>query len=471
MHARPTIPPGPYLIVGLARSGIAAARALRARGERVLGIDSRSPAAAVGLHEIGVDVRLHESDGSALLETARAVVKSPGVPAGAGVIEAARARGVPVLGELELAWRLLPNEFIAVTGTNGKTTTVELIGQIHREAGLPVAVAGNVGTAVSSLVGTLEQRVTVVCEVSSFQLEDTLAFAPEAAVLLNVTPDHLDRHGTLAAYLSAKLEVFARQREGDLAVLPSDLAERLERAGSSPQSLAGIDAAIHDDVRRVTFGAGASAELSERDGELSWRGRPLLALTELRLPGRHNVENAMAAAAVCLARGIDAEAVRAGLRSFAGVAHRLEQVAALDGVLYVNDSKATNLASTRVALEAFAGRPVHLILGGQGKGQDFASLREAVARGCAAIYLIGEDSAAIASALAAAGPRVSECVELEAALSAARAAAGREAPGADASCAPAPVVLLSPACASFDQFADFEARGNAFRELVREMEA
>lgn len=373
---------------------------------------------------------------------ARAVVKSPGVPAQAPVIAAARERGLPVLGELELAWRLLPNGFVAVTGTNGKTTTVELIGHIHREAGLPVAVAGNVGTAVSSLIGAVEERTTVVCEASSFQLEDTLAFAPEAAVLLNITPDHLDRHGTLEAYAQAKLQAFARQGAGDVAVLPADFG------------------AIPGAARRVEFGWDVSAALSERDGELWWEDRPLIALTEMRLRGRHNVANAMAAAAVCLARGIDAAAVRAGLSSFRGVAHRLEEVAELDGVLYVNDSKATNVASTLVALDAFAGRPVHLILGGRGKGQDFAPLRDPLARGCAAIYLIGEHSSTIAAALANIAPPVSECGELERALAAARRAAGDGA-----------VVLLSPACASFDQFADFEARGARFRELVEKMEA
>ena len=250
-------------------------------------------------------------DGVALLEKARAVVKSPGVPAQAPVIEAARDRGLPVLGELELGWRLLGNEFVAVTGTNGKTTTVELIGHIHREAGLPVAVAGNVGAAVSGLVGKVEEGTTVVCEVSSFQLEDTQAFAPEAAVLLNLSPDHLDRHGTFDAYRAAKLEIFARQGNDDIAVAP---------LGLGVDDLGGC-------ARRVCFGEGPGAALSLSAGELWWEERALLRVAELRLPGRHNVQNAMAAAAVCLARGIDADAVRAGLRTFAGVRHRLEQVA------------------------------------------------------------------------------------------------------------------------------------------------
>jgi UDP-N-acetylmuramoylalanine--D-glutamate ligase len=439
MRPRPELPPGPYLVVGLARSGVAAALELRARGEEVVGVDRGTPADAGLLGEVGVELFLDE-EGVALLDRVRAVVKSPGVPAQAPVVAAARARGLPVLGELELGWRLLGNEFVAVTGTNGKTTTVELIGHVHREAGLPVAVAGNVGTALSSLVGQVAGDATVVCEVSSFQLEDTLAFAPEAAVLLNVTPDHLDRHGTFAAYLQAKLEIFARQGNDDIAVAPLSLGV---------EDLGGC-------ALRVCFGEGPGAALSLSAGELWWEERPLLRVDELRLPGRHNLENAMAAAAVCLARGIEPDAVRAGLRSFAGVKHRLEEVALRDGVRWVNDSKATNVASTLVALDAFAGSPVHLILGGQGKGQDFSALRAPAERSCKAVYLIGEDAPAIAAALEGSGAPVRECGDLGRAVSAARAAAR-----------PGEVVLLSPACASFDRFADFEARGERFRELVR----
>jgi UDP-N-acetylmuramoylalanine--D-glutamate ligase len=461
VKARPAIPAGPYLVVGLARSGAAAALALRARGEQVIGLDAGSPQGTTALEAAGVDLYLDDRDGIALLDRIGTVVKSPGVPAGAPAITAAREREIPVLGELELAWRLLGNEFIAVTGTNGKTTTVELIGHIHREAGLPVAVAGNVGTALSSLIGELDAEATVVCEASSFQLEDTLEFAPEAAVLLNITPDHLDRHGTLEAYAAAKLEAFARQRHGDVAVFPADLGERIDWAGA---------AAIPGEAQRVEFGWEPRAALFELDGELWWRERALIALAELRLRGRHNVENAMAAAAVCLARGIEPGAVRAGLASFPGVAHRLEELAELDGVLFVNDSKATNVASALVALEAFAGRPVHLILGGQGKGQNFTSLREPVAGACAGVYLIGEDAATISAALANIPPTVLECGDLERALAAAvdAAACDRDAierPGGDG-----PVVLLSPACASFDQFADFEARGERFRELVEKLQ-
>jgi UDP-N-acetylmuramoylalanine--D-glutamate ligase len=415
---RPGLPEGPWLVVGLARSGVAAALALRAHGEQVLGLDSGSPAGLEELAQVGVELHLGV-DGVALLEKVRAVVKSPGVPAQAPVIEAGRANGLPVMGELELGWRLLKNEFVAVTGTNGKTTTVELIGHIHREAGLQVAVAGNVGAAVSGLVGKVDANTTIVCEVSSFQLEDTLAFAPEAAVLLNLAPDHLDRHGTMEAYTAAKLKVFAHQTQNDIAVVPGDL-----------------DIEIPGAARRARWDQ--------------------VQVHEMGLRGRHNLQNATAAAAVCLARGIDVEAVRAGLRTFKGVKHRLEEVAQEEGVVYVNDSKATNVASTLVALDVYRPGVVHLILGGQGKDQEFSALRDPVKRSCKAIYLIGEDAPKIAAALGGLGVPVHECGDLERAVTQAREAARY-----------GDVVLLSPACASFDQFADYEARGQRFRELAR----
>jgi UDP-N-acetylmuramoylalanine--D-glutamate ligase len=429
---------GPWLVVGMARSGVAAALALRARGEQVIGVDAGAPEGLETLARAGVELHL-DADGVALLERVKAVVKSPGVPAQAPVIAAARARGKVVLGELELGWRMLRNEFVAVTGTNGKTTTVELIGHIHREAGLPVAVVGNVGAAVSGLVGEVDAATTIVCEASSFQLEDTEEFAPEAAVLLNVTPDHLDRHGTFEEYRKAKLEIFARQGNDDVAVAP---------LGLGIEDLGGC-------ARRVCFGEGAGAALSLSAGQLWWDEQALLRVEEIRLPGGHNVENAMAAAAVCLARGIDADAVRAGLRSFAGVKHRLEVLALREGVTWVNDSKATNVASTVVALDAFPAGTVHLILGGQAKGQDFSALRAPVERSCRAVYLIGEDAPEIAAALEGVEVQTHECGDLERAVGKARAAARQ-----------GDVVLLSPACASFDQFADFEARGERFRELV-----
>ena len=431
MKQRPPLPGGPYLVVGLARSGVAAALALRARGEEVVGVDSGRP--DVGrLTAAGVEVHL-DTPGGGLVDRARTLIKSPGVPAQAPAIVAARARGITVIGELELAWRLIPNTFIAVTGTNGKTTTTELLGHIHREAGLPYAVAGNVGTALASLVGAVAPDAVVVAECSSFQLEDTEAFAPEAAVLLNVEEDHLDRHGTFAAYREAKLRAFAHQGRDDLAVAPRDLVGLLPGA-----------------ARRVVVGE----DVAEHDGALAWRGERLLGLDELALRGPHNAQNAMAAAAVCLARGVDPGAVRAGLRTFPGVPHRLEEVAREDGVLYVNDSKATNVASTLVALRSFEA-PIHLIAGGRAKGSGFEALRAPVAERCAGVYLIGEAADALDAALAGAGVPVRRCGDLEHAVQDARAAAQ-----------PGDVVLLSPACTSYDQYPDYEARGAHFRSLV-----
>jgi len=406
---RPPLPDGPYLVVGLARSGLAAARMLSAHGE-VVGVDSGSPEVPPD-----IDARLGV-DGVELLEGTATVVKSPGVPNEAPVIRAARERGLPVLGELELAWRLLPNRFVAVTGTNGKTTTTELLGAIWREAGLPVALAGNVGTPLATLVGQVDPEATIVCEVSSFQAEDSEALAPETALLLNLEEDHLDRHGSFEAYREAKLRLFANQTPDQVAVVPP-----------------GVD--VPGEGRRVEF------------GEL-----PLPA-TEIRLRGEHNLENAMGAAAAARASGVSDEAVAAALRGFAGVPHRLEEVGSVDGVLYVNDSKATNVSSALRGIEAFDGG-VHVILGGSLKGGGFEGLREAVASRAVAAYLIGEAADRLAADLEGTVP-LHRSGDLTTAVRDAAAAAR-----------PGEVVLLSPACASFDQFRDYEERGSAFRSLI-----
>jgi UDP-N-acetylmuramoylalanine--D-glutamate ligase len=447
MARRPPLPPGPFLIVGLARSGRALGPVLRALGEEVIGCDSGPADAAVLAEFEAAGIAAHEStDGVELLDGVATVVKSPGVPQEAPVIRAARERGLVVMGELELGWRLVPNETIAITGSNGKTTTTELVGQIHREAGLPVAVAGNVGTALSSLARKLDEAAVVVCEASSFQLEDTVEFAPDAAVLVNLTPDHLDRHGTFDAYRDAKLRIFANQQPEAIAVVPAGLdhlgpARRVEFA--SPLANGGAGGVARD------------ADVVARDGALVWRGEPVVAIDEIRLRGAHNLENAMAAAAVTLARGLEPAAVRAALAGFAGVAHRLEEVARIDGVLYVDDSKATNVASAVVGIRSFPGG-VHAILGGRGKGEDYAPLAAAVAERCRAAYLIGEEADRLRAALEPAGVPVRDCGDLERAIAEARPAA-----------APGEVVLLSPACASYDQYRSFEERGRHFKALVR----
>jgi len=433
-------------VVGLARSGQAAARMLAARGEVVRAVDSGHPRGAAGLEGVGVEVFL-DTDGLAQLEGTHTVVKSPGVPREAPVIAGALEREIEVMGELELAWRALPNRFLAVTGTNGKTTTVELLGHLYRSAGEPVTVAGNVGTALSELVGEVAVDETIVCESSSFQLEDTVAFAPECAVFLNLAPDHLDRHRDLESYLAAKLRIFANQGNDDVAVYNAD-----------DPFLAGTD--LGGCARRIAFchGATPDCEVSVAEGTIFYGDEPLLAVAELGLFGEHNVANAMAAAAAALAMGIDREAVREGLRSFAGVPHRLEQVAEIGGVRFVNDSKATNVASATVGIRAFAGG-VHAILGGSEKGEPFTPLIDPIRERAVACYLIGATSERMAGELAPvleAEVELHRCEDLEDAVRRAAAAAQ-----------PGEVVLLSPACASFDAFDNFEQRGDRFREIVR----
>ncbi len=408
----------------------------------MLGVDADAPSGLQALVSAGVELHLREQ-GVELLDRVRTIVKSPGVPAQAPVIAQARSREMDVIGELELAWRLLPNEFIAVTGTNGKTTTVELIGHIHREAGLGVAVAGNVGVALSGLDGRIDASAYRRMRGVLLSAGGHARVRPRGGACCSTSrPTTSTGTGRSRPTWPPSLRSSRDRTPEDVAVAPF---------GFLPEGLPGR-------ARRVSFGSDPHAQLSERDGTLHWQGQPLLAASELSLRGRHNLENAMAAAAVCLARGLDVEAVRAGLRSFAGVPHRLEQVARRDGVLFVNDSKATNVASTLVALEAMAAQrlPVHLILGGQGKAQDFTALRAPVSAGCRAVYLIGEDASAIEQALGGADIEVHMCGDLDHALA---LAARRRVRGE--------VVLLSPGCASFDQFADFEARGERFRELVQ----
>jgi UDP-N-acetylmuramoylalanine--D-glutamate ligase len=432
-------------VVGLARSGQAAARMLAARGEEVAGCDSASPEGAAGLAEAGLDVHL-DSDGVEFLGRTRCVVKSPGVPGEAPVIARALELGVAVVGELELAWRLLPNRFVAVTGTNGKTTVTELLGHVWRTAAEPVAVAGNVGTPLASLAGDVPPEATVVCECSSFQLEDSDAFAPECAVLLNATPDHLDRHGDFDRYLRAKLRIFANQGNDDVAVY-----------NSSDTALRDLD--LGGCARRVACcrGSNPECEVSLSDGLIFADERPLLEARELSLIGPHNAENAMAAAAAALAMGLERDAVREGLRTFAGVPHRLERVAERAGVLYVNDSKATNVAAAAAGLRSFDGG-VRAILGGSLKGGSFTGLVEPVNERCVACYLIGEAAESLEQDLEPArdaGVELRRCEGLaDAVLAAAADARAGE------------VVLLAPACASFDAYRDFEQRGEHFRSLV-----
>lgn len=445
---RPPLPPGPYLVVGLARSGAAVAELLVTRGARVYGADSGNPVAAGRLAALGVEVSL-DGDGIDLLERVSTVVKSPGVPADAPVLGAARAAGKDVLGELEVGWRTLANRFVGITGTNGKTTVAEWLGHVCRKAGEPVEVAGNVGTPVSELALAGERRLdpeaTIVCECSSFQLEDSIAFAPEVAVLLNLSPDHLDRHGDFDSYREAKLRIFSSQAEHDVAIVDADRFPSGKSAipGAGQRRRYGIDACA-DGGCAVWVEGGRI-----RDG----RG-DLLPVSEVGLAAEHNLRNAMAVAVAALEAGIDRAAVASGLRSFRGVAHRMERVATIAGVSYVNDSKATNPAAAAAALGSFGGG-VLAIMGGSLKGGGFEGLREPVAESCRAVHLIGEAAPRLRDELRDSGVELIDCPDL---ASAVRAASKRARPG--------DTVLLSPACASFDAFRDYEDRGRRFRGLV-----
>lgn len=446
--ARPPLPQGPFLVVGLARSGVAAAKALKANGQAVFGVDSGEPKELGNLREAGIDFET-SSSGTDRLEGVATVIKSPGVPASAEVIAEARRRGIRVIGELELGWGLFQAPVVAVTGTNGKTTTTELIAHLLRVAGRPVSAAGNVGHPLCEVAmeAAAGQAVgIVVCECSSYQLEDCENFAPEVAVFLNLQPDHLDRHGDMEAYRESKLKIFANQVEGDIAILNAD----------DPAT-----DGVETNAAPLRFSLANDADVTiTLDGEsIMVEGRRLVGVGEMKILGRHNVANAMAAAASALALGLDADAVAEGLRSFEPVAHRYEPVADIEGVTFINDSKATNVDATLAAISA-SERTLHLILGGSEKGEPFDALLPAVQAHCRGIYLIGETADEIGEVLEPAGLEIVRyCEDLEAAVS---EAAGASVPGE--------AVLLSPACASFDQFLNYEDRGDAFRSFVRELD-
>jgi UDP-N-acetylmuramoylalanine--D-glutamate ligase len=379
--------PQRVLVLGLARSGKAAVAALGRRGVEVAAAD----------RELGNDGDL------SLLEGAELLVKSPGVPREAPLVAEAAQRGIPIWSEVELGYRLLQPRLVGVTGTNGKTTTTELLGAI-----LDAPTAGNVGRALTELDGEVELGALVVCELSSFQLEDVHELACEVAVLLNLEPDHLDRHGSFEAYRDAKLRIFERAR-----------------------------------VKIVPRGSGLDGIEFSADDELP--AEPLIR-------GAHNRENAAAATAAARALGVPDDQIARALETFPGVPHRLEPVGEVNGVRYVNDSKATNVAAALRALAAYADEPVHLILGGSRKGEDFTPLAAAVGPNVRSVHLIGET----ADELAAAIPEAHDDGDLATAL-------------AHIESQPGDVVLLSPACASYDQFRDFEQRGEEFRRLVQNL--
>jgi UDP-N-acetylmuramoylalanine--D-glutamate ligase len=495
------------LVLGAGRSGIGAALALAGLGLEVILSDRRNPEALPALRDVlAAGARFVPEEALASSWPAPdLVVKSPGVPGEAGPVVLARGHGVPVWSELELAFALLPNPFDAITGTNGKTTTTALLGHLFETAGRPARVLGNIGVAVTSAADEIRPGEEVVVEVSSFQLEDIHSFRPAVGVFLNLTPDHLDRHGTLERYLACKAKLFANQRPGDIAVLNwadpavaalgAELAARpagprvaffsvagpgkrgAETGPAAPGAgRPGPTPAGAGTARAKTAGAegappaGAGAEGTGldswvEDGWLFLEREPLLPIADIRIPGLHNLENCLAAGTAALARGVARGAVAEGLRTFPGVAHRLEMAGMVRGVTYVNDSKATNVEATLTALNAYP-ENTHLILGGRDKASDYRPVARACARGCKGVYLIGEATPLIAEAFAevqereglSGVPEVCACGDLEAAV---RTAAGRAVPG--------DVVLLAPACASFDQYGSFEERGAHFRTLVAEL--
>jgi UDP-N-acetylmuramoylalanine--D-glutamate ligase len=467
------------LVLGASRSGTGAALALVELGVEVILSDRRAPSALPGAEAaLQAGARFMGEDSlAAEWPLPDLVVKSPGVPGENAAVLKAQEMGVPVWSELELAYAVLPNPFDAVTGTNGKTTTTALLGHLFVTAGRPVRVLGNIGVAVTSVAGGLAPDEELVVEVSSFQLEDTHRFRPAVGVFLNLTPDHLDRHGTMDRYLQCKANLFAHQGEGDVAVL--NLADEVVAGfGAELASREGGPRVAYFSTRgsadtlQVTNGDAVPRPVPApdswiADGLVFIEGEPVLPVRDILLPGVHNLENCLAAATAAAARGVGREALAEGLRTFPGVTHRLERAGMVGGVTYVNDSKATNVEATLTALNAYPER-THLILGGRDKASDYRPVARACARGCKAVYLIGEATPLIAAAFAevAAGgeveslPEVAAWGDLERAVEAASRAA-----------VPGDVVLLAPACASFDQYRDFEERGDHFKALVKRLEA
>lgn len=440
------------LAVGLARTGLATALFCAARGAQVTVTDERpeeqfaETAARLRAADVALELGGHRRETFLAQDL---IVPSPGVPFHLPHLEAAREAHIPVWSEIELAWRFLRGRLVAVTGSNGKTTTTALIGHILQTAGIPALVGGNIGTPLIALVEHSSDAAVTVAEVSSFQLEAIASFRPDVAVLLNVTPDHLDRHASFEAYARAKGRLFENQCREDFAVLNADDPQVTQLAPSAPQMF------WFSRQKRVASGAYL------RDGEIVFRRDGaeslLLARAEIPLRGEHNVENVLAAAAAASLVGALPAAIARAVPGFAGVEHRLEFVAEIAGVSFFNDSKATNVDATLKAIDAFP-RNLLLILGGKDKGGDFEALADQASERVRVALLIGAASDKIAAALAPRVP-VERAGTLDVAVRRAFALAR-----------PGDTVLLAPACASFDQFENYEHRGRVFKQLVRELE-
>jgi UDP-N-acetylmuramoylalanine--D-glutamate ligase len=439
------------LVVGLGKSGLAAALFLRDRGARVTVSDTRS-AAALGeqipaLLEAGIMV---EAGGHGLLTFRRQdlIVVSPGVPLDTPEVKSAQQLGLTVIGELELASRFLQGDVVAVTGSNGKTTTTTLIGQIFADAGRRTQVGGNIGLPVIDLIAQSNSETWNVLEVSSFQLETTVEFHPKIALVLNITPDHLDRHKTFERYWAAKARITACQGPNDFLVLNAEDPAAQRVAAKTNSQIFWFSGARQ--IKQGAFVHGESIFFLAHEGG---KPEPVLPIAEIPLKGAHNVENVLAAVCAAKLAGIASESMRATVRAFKAVEHRLEWVKTLRGVEFYNDSKATNVDATMKALASFSGG-IHLILGGKDKDSDYTQLSPLLRERAKAVYTIGSAAEKIERELAGVVKIVSAGTLDGAVRSAASAAEASD------------VVLLAPACSSFDQFENYEHRGRAFRDAV-----
>jgi len=439
------------LVVGLGRSGVASALFLQSRGARVTVSDAKSSEELrqeiPALLDQGIAVETG-GHGERTFQDQDLIVVSPGVPVDALPITQARALGQEVIGEIELAAEFLPGPIVAITGSNGKTTTTTLTGEILSAGGFKTLVGGNIGTPAISLVEHGSAETVTVLEVSSFQLETIRSFRPRIAVVLNVTPDHLDRHRTFEAYVSAKARIFENQQTDDFAVLNADDPTCVEMAG-------GTQAQVCWFSRKREVDRGGFV----RSGQIIFKSasseREVMPVSEIPLKGAHNLENVLSAVCAGALMGCDAGKIREAVRNFKAVEHRLEYVATINGVEYYNDSKATNVDATIKALESFSGN-IHLILGGKDKGSDYGVLNDLLGQRVKCVYTIGAAAEKIKAQITA--PSVVPARTIEAAVK-----------QASTSAQPGDVVLLAPACASFDQFQNYEHRGRVFKELVRSL--
>ena len=440
------------LVIGLARTGVATALFCAARGAAVTATDTRSETeigeSIVHLRRAGVALSLGGHDDS-LLRAHELVVPSPGVAADAPLLLAARAMNVAIWSEIELAYRFLRGRLIGITGSNGKTTTTSLVEHILRTAGFSTILAGNIGTPLIACVEASRDETITVAELSSFQLELVGQFRPDIAVFLNLTPDHLDRHHSLEAYGAAKARIFENQTPQDAAVLNADDPATAPYTPTKPQ--------VFWFTRRRRSEQGAFLNGEEIVFRREGKQEAILCRADIPLVGAHNLENVLAAVTATRLAGAEPAAIARGIKSFAGVEHRLEFVGDVGGVRYYNDSKATNVDATLKALDAFPGR-ILIILGGKDKGSDYTPLQQPLREKAVLALLIGAAAAKIASQIA--GSVAIDCAEtLDRAVEIASHAAR-----------PGDVVLLAPACASFDQFQNYEHRGRVFKDLVRQLE-